>query len=85
MTVSVDIADRLYDYTDEEVAQAVVALFQEENGLSDDDIVSLWNSLNDPLRVQLENRIFKAVDSNGTAKRADNSIPGGIELFVEDK
>lgn len=85
MTVAVDIADRLYDYTDEEVAKEAVASFQVDSGLSDSEIVNIWNSRNDPLRLALEDRIFRAVDSNGAAKRAENSIPSGIELFIEDK
>lgn len=82
MTVAVDIADRLYDYTDEEKAADAVAEFQEAVGLDDEGIVALWGDETNPRRRELERLIFNAVDANGSAKRARNSVPGGIQLSV---
>ena len=83
MTISVDIADRLYDYTDEEKAAAAVADYQAELGLTDEAVISLWSLDTDPRRTELEKRIFDAVDANGPAKRAAESVPGDISLYVE--
>ncbi len=83
MTVSVDIADRQFDYTDEEKAADAVASFQEELGLNDDVVLALWKDDRDPRRAELENRIFKAVDANGTVKRAAETVAGGIELYIQ--
>jgi len=83
MTVVVDIADRLYDYTDEEKAAEAVAAFQQEHSLDDHAIISIWNDPDDSRRIELERRIFDAVDSNGTAKRARESVPGGVCLVID--
>lgn len=83
MSIAVEIADRLYDYTDEEAATAVVADFQDGLGLSDEDVVALWGDPSDSRRNTLEKLIFDAVDANGSAKRASNNVPGGIELSIE--
>ena len=82
MTIQVDIADRLYDYTDEEKAAEAVAEFQVLKGLDDLSLVTVWENEGSPLRNQLERMIFDAVDSNGTAKRAAESVPGGISLGI---
>ena len=82
MTISVDIADRLYDYTDEEVAAEAVAAFQFETGLNDDAVITLWSHESDPRYRELEKRIIDAVDSNGSVKRAQENVPGGISLCV---
>lgn len=82
MTISVDIADRLYDYTDEEKAAEAIAEFQDEMKLDDEAVVALWQNENNPLRNDLERRIFDAVDANGTVKRAKESVPGGVELNI---
>lgn len=84
VTVSVDIGDRLYDYTDEEKAAEAVAEFQADLSLKDEEIVAIWSKENDPRRAELERRIFDAVDANGTAKRASESVPGAVSLFVEN-
>jgi len=83
MAISVDIADRLYDYTDEETAVAAIAQFQTSVGLDDDAVVALWATENDPRRGELEKRIFEAVDANGSVKRAEDAAPSSITLFVE--
>ena len=83
MVISVDIADRLYDYTDEEKAAEAVADFQDQNQLGDEDIVTLWTGPADPKRDELERRLFEAVDKNGSAARAATSVPNGITLFIE--
>lgn len=83
MTISVDIADRQYDYTDEEKAAHAIAGFQDKFDLSDDEIMALWLQDNTPLRVELERAIFDAVDTNGSVKRARDTIPNGISLFIE--
>ncbi|WAC49800.1 hypothetical protein OVA03_07845 [Asticcacaulis sp. SL142] len=85
MGVSVDIADRLYDYTDEEKAAEAVSEFQFETGLSDAEVVALWDIDADPRRNELERRIFEAVDANGSVKRAQESVPGGVALFIDVK
>lgn len=82
MAINVDIADRMYDYTDEEVAAEAVDEFQSIFGLGDEAIVKLWASDDNPSRHDLEKRIFKAVDENGSAYRAKNKIPCGISLYV---
>jgi len=82
MAVSVDIADRLYDYSDEEKAAEVVAQFQEAMGLDDEAVVGLWQNESDPRRTELERQIFDAVDANGTVRRARESVPGGISLYI---
>ena len=82
MVVAVDIADRMYDYSDEEKAAEAVAYYQDKSGLDDEAIVALWDNKSDPRRIDLEKRIFDAVDANGTAKRAAESIPNGITLAV---
>lgn len=84
MTIQVDIADRLYDYTDEEKAAEAVAAFQTESGLNDDETVALWSSLTDPRRAELERLIYEAVDDNGSAKRARETIANGISLTIEE-
>jgi hypothetical protein len=83
MAISVDIPDRLYDYTDEEKAAEAIANFQAANGLSDADIIALWNDHGDPRRLELDRRITAAVDSNGSAKRAQETIPSEIILEIE--
>lgn len=82
MSIQVDIADRLYDYTDEEKAAEAVAEFQETNGLDDFDIIAIWDSVGDPRHDTLERMIFAAVDANGSVKRAQESVPDGISLAV---
>lgn len=84
MTIAVDIGDRLYDYTDEEKAADAVGKFQAETGLDDAAIIALWDSAGDPRRAELERRIFKAVDENGSVKRAQESVPGDIVLNVAE-
>ena len=83
MSISVEIADRLYDYTDEEVAAEAVAGFQDNLGLADADVLALWGDESDPRRPVLEKLIFDAVDANGSSKRAREGVPGGIELMVD--
>ncbi len=83
MAIGVDIADRLYDYTDEEKAVEAVAEFQLDKGLDDQAVVALWEGPQVPLRAELEAMVFAAVDANGSAKRAQESVPGGVSLFVE--
>jgi hypothetical protein len=83
MTVVVDIADRLYDYTDEEKAAEAIAQFQLDHGLDDAAIVTIWGDNEDGRRAALETVIFNAVDANGSVKRAQESVPGGIELTIE--
>jgi hypothetical protein len=83
MSIAVDIADRQFDYTDEERAAEAVAEFQLVHKLDDDAIVDLWSRLDDPMRVGLEKAIFDAVDRNGSARRAAETIPGGVSLVIE--
>ncbi len=83
MTISVEIADRLYDYTDEEKAAEAVASFQDDNALSDEALLALWQGSQSPMRDRLEKCIFEAVDANGSSTRAQNSIPNGITLAVD--
>ncbi len=83
MPITVDIADRLYDYTDEEAAAEAVAIFQDQHGLDDGAVVALWGSANDPTRAMLEKQIFDAVDANGSAKRAQECVPAGVSLLIE--
>lgn len=82
MAISVDIADRLYDYTDEEKAAEAVADFQAETGFSDQEIIALWGDETAAQRSDLEDRIFAAIDANGSVKRAQESVPGGISLLI---
>ena len=84
MTVSVDIADRQYDYTDEDKAAEAIAAFQAETALDDRAVLKLWDDESDPRRADLEARIVTAVDLNGTLKRAAETVPGGISLFIAD-
>lgn len=84
MTISVDIADRLFDYTDEEKAADAVAEYQASSGMDDDAILALWANDTDPRREVLENLIFAAVDTNGSAKRAQETIPCGIDLLISE-
>lgn len=84
MAISVDIADRLYDYTDEEKAAEAVAEFQGQLGLGDETIIKLWADESDVRRTELERMIFDAVDANGSMRRAQESIPGGISLEIAD-
>lgn len=42
MSIQVDIADRLYDYTDEEKAAEALAQYQETSGLQDAEIIGIW-------------------------------------------
>ncbi len=81
MAIEVDIADRLYDYTDEEKAAEVIADFQSETGFDDEAVLAVWNDASNPRRAELERRIFEAIDANGSAKRAAESIPNVISLF----
>lgn len=83
MTINVEIADRLYDYTDEEKAAAAVADYQAEMGLDDVTVMAIWNSPADPRRDILDRKITEAVDANGSAKRAQESVPGGVTLFID--
>lgn len=83
MAILVDIADRLYDYTDEEKAAEAIAEFQENEGLSDDQILAVWRDGDHPLHLRLEKVIFDAVDANGSVKRARESIPNGITLALD--
>lgn len=80
MTITVDIADRLYDYTDEEKAADAVANYQGEVGLDDDAIIAIWANSMDSRRAELERRVNDAIDLNGTAKRAKESVPYDISL-----
>ncbi|HTM81956.1 hypothetical protein [Asticcacaulis sp.] len=82
MAISVDIADRLYDYTDEEKAAEAVAEFQVLSGLDDEGVVALWQDEANIRRRQLEKMIIEAVDANGSEKRAKENVPAEINLFV---
>ena len=82
MPITVDIADRLYDYTDEECAADAIAIYQNETGLDDAAIVSLWGDENDSRRQELYGRIVEAVDSNGSVSRAQHSIPAYISVDI---
>ena len=84
MSIAVDIADRLYDYTDEEKAADAVAAYQHELSLGDKAILAIWEDEADPRRFELERRIFEAVDLNGSAKRAAENVPGGISLLIDE-
>ena len=84
MSIQVDIADRLYDYTDEEKAAEALAEYQETTGLPDVDIIAIWGNESDPRRAALERIIFDAVDANGSVKRAEENIPNGITLAVAE-
>lgn len=83
MTVVVEIADRQYDYTDEEKATAAVANFQEETGLSDEQIIALWSDTYSKHRAELEGVIFDAVEVNGGTRRSRETVPAGVSLFIE--
>ncbi|ESQ88064.1 hypothetical protein ABAC460_17890 [Asticcacaulis sp. AC460] len=85
MTVIVDIADRLYDYTDEEKAADAVASFQTDMNIGDEAVLAIWQDESDPRRSELERRIFDAVDLNGSTKRARESVPGGVSLVMADE
>lgn len=80
--IAVDIADRLYDYSDEEKAARVIAEYQIETGIDDQSVITLWHSTNDPRRLELERRVFDAIDRNGSVKRAETSIPNDMSLSV---
>lgn len=84
MTVAVDIADRQYDYTDEAKAAEAIAEFQAETGLNDEAVLALWADERRPERATLERRIFDAVDLNGSARRARESVPSEISLSVAE-
>lgn len=84
MTIAVDIADRMYDYTDEEVAAKAVEEFQSLNNLTDIEVITIWENQNDPRFPNLEKKIFDAVDANGSVKRAQEKIPCGITLLVAE-
>jgi len=83
MAIVVDIADRLYDFTDEEKAAEAVAKFQADRHLDDQVVIAIWESIADPRRAELEKQIFDAVDRNGSAKRAIETIPGSVSLSIE--
>lgn len=83
MPIIVDIADRLFDYTDEEKAAEAIAEFQAETGLNDGAVIALWADERNPTRAELERRIFDAVEANGTVKRAEETIPNGVCLSIE--
>lgn len=82
MPITVDIADRLYDYTDEEKAAEVVAEFQAETGLDDAAVIALWQEEKNPQRAELDRRIIEAVDSNGSVRRARDNVPAYITLEI---
>lgn len=84
MPVVIDIADRLYDYTDEEKAAEAISDFQSEHDLSDQDILLIWSNTAHPMRAEMEKLIFDAIDANGSVRRANESIPSCIELFLEE-
>jgi hypothetical protein len=84
MAITVDIADRLYDYTDEEKAAEAIAGFQEEFGLDDTAVLKIWQNEADGRRAGLERLIIAAVDANGSVKRAADNIPGEIILSLGD-
>ncbi len=84
MAIQVDIADRLYDYTDEEKAAEAVAEYQNSTGLQDTEVIAIWGNENDPRHAVLERMIFHAVDANGSAKRAEENVPGGISLGIAE-
>ena len=85
MTIAVDIADRMYDYTDEEQAAKAIEGFQYDHNLGDNEIIAIWADDKNPLKIELENCIYDAVDLNGSAKRASEKIPYGITLFIDDE
>jgi hypothetical protein len=82
MTIAVEITDRQYDYTDEEKATEAVSKFQEEHSLADAQVIAIWNDQSDIRRHDLEKRIFDAVDLNGTAQRANETVPCGVYLNI---
>ncbi|ADU13149.1 hypothetical protein [Asticcacaulis excentricus] len=84
MTIIVDIANRLYDYTDEEKAAEAIAAFQADQGLSDAEVLAIWERDSSSQRDELERRIFEAVDANGGAGRARDEIPYPLSLMTED-
>ena len=83
MPISVDIADRLYDYTDEEVAAAAIEEFQISAGLDDAAILAIWKDPCHPRRSELETKLFQAVDLNGSSKRAQSHILTALTLSIE--
>ena len=83
MPVSVDIGDRLYDYTDEEKTAEAVARYQADLALTDNEVIEIWVSDTDPRRDELERCILDAVDANGSAKRAQESVPADISLSID--
>jgi len=82
MAIYVDIADRLYDYTDEEKAAQAIEEYQMSVDLEDATIISLWEDARDPRRLELERRIHSAVEMNGSARRAKESVPTEITLIT---
>ncbi len=82
MAIVVDIADRMYDYTDEEKAAEAVAQFQAMHSLTDETVVAIWGNETDPRRIELEKMIFDAVDANGSAKRAQENVPADVSLLM---
>lgn len=85
MAIFVDISDRMYDYTDEEKAAEAIEGFQDTSGLSDTQILALWTGAPCPQRDELERIIFEAVDRNGSAQRANETIPGGLSLYIDSE
>ncbi|GGZ32931.1 hypothetical protein [Asticcacaulis endophyticus] len=83
MPIVVDIADRLYDYTDEEKAAEAIEQFRIASGLDAKAVLAIWEDKNDPRRQQLEKAMFDAVDLNGSVKRAQTSVPDGITLSMD--
>ncbi|KAF0117175.1 MAG: hypothetical protein FD163_1732 [Hyphomonadaceae bacterium] len=82
MSIIVDIADRMYDYTDEEVAAEAVEAFQYDYNLSDNEVFEIWESNKGSLFLELRDRITDAVDANGSFKRAQETVPCGVSLVV---
>lgn len=83
MSISVEIPDRLYDYTDEEKAAEAIMQFQSSLNLEDKEIIAIWDNASDPRREQLEASIIAAIDANGSVRRAEESIPSEILLVIE--
>lgn len=83
MALILEIADRLYDYSDEEKALIALQNYQYETGMDDDTIIMYWETATHKKcaqRDEIQHVVYQAIDMNGSFARAAKSIPAGVTI-----
>lgn len=64
-------------------ASEAISEYQVLYSLDDTALVTIWRDKGAPRQRQIEKLIIDAVDANGSAKRAEQTVPSDINLIIE--